>query len=272
MNSGPCAAAARHPGRNFKTMTASEPRAYYNRINPDLLAMIPKAASAVLEVGCGAGALGAEFLRANPQARYYGVEMNREAAEVARTRLAAVASCDIELEWNPHGLPHGSLDALVFGDVLEHLRDPWTALSRLAGLLREGGAVVAFIPNISHWSIVAGLLAGRFDYADEGLLDRTHLRFFTLRSILDLLRRSGLTPHAVRGRRLPATNRGIDEFLAAAAPLAKFLGVAPEAVQRNLSAFQYVVTAYKGAVPPDAVKGPEATPDSATGSSPSPPA
>ena len=155
----------------------------------------------------------------------------------------------------------GSVDALVFGDVLEHLRDPWATLQSLSGLLRDGGALVACIPNISHWSIVAGLLAGRFDYAEEGLLDRTHLRFFTLRSILDLVRRAGLTPVRVRASAPAAMNRELEAFLEAATPLCGHLGVKPEALQRNLSAFQYVVTAVKGDAP-DAVTVSAAPPGS----------
>src|SRR5690349_7521194 len=119
------------------------PSSYYDRVNPELLGAIPVTASTVLEVGCGAGSLGVEFLRRQPAARYYGIESNRDAAQLARARLAAVACCDIEAEWNPHGLAPGSVDALVFGDVLEHLRDPWTILASLTTLLRDGGVAVA---------------------------------------------------------------------------------------------------------------------------------
>lgn len=244
---------------------------YYDRVNPDLLDMIPVSSQTLLEVGCGTGALGAQFLLRQPQARYYGVEMNEQAAEMARSRLAAVVSCDIEREWNPHGLPAGSVDALIFGDVLEHLKDPWITLSRLARLLSDGGMLVACIPNIGHWSIAAGLLAGRFDYTEEGLLDRTHLRFFTQRSILDLVRRAGLTPVKMRARRVTSMNQEFDRFLDAAAPLARLLGVAHEDLQRNLSTFQYLITAAKGKAP-GAVEPPATTSGSAAGSLPSAPA
>ena len=85
-------------------MTNIGPRSYYDRVNPDLLAAIPAGAGTVLEVGCGTGALGTEFMRGRPDVRYFGIEMNEEAALVARGRLAAVACCDVEREWNPHGL------------------------------------------------------------------------------------------------------------------------------------------------------------------------
>jgi SAM-dependent methyltransferase/glycosyltransferase involved in cell wall biosynthesis len=220
---------------------------YYGRANPDLLEKIPVTARTVLDIGCGMGALGVAFLRRQPRARYYGIEMDDEAAAVARGRLAAVAQGDIEREWNPHGLAAGSVDALVFGDVLEHLRDPWATLANLATLLCEGGVLVACIPNIGHWTILAGLAAGRFDYADSGLLDRTHLRFFTFSSMVEMLRRAGLAPVTVRPRLVK--NHGVRAFLAAAEPLAKHLGIAPDVLQSNLTAFQYVVTATKGASP-----------------------
>ena len=72
------------------------------------------------------------------------------------------------------------MDCLVFGDVLEHLVDPWAVLARLARLVCDGGQILACIPNVQHYSVIVSLLRGKWDYQDEGLLDRTHLRFFTL--------------------------------------------------------------------------------------------
>ena len=85
----------------------------------------------------------------------------------------------------------GPFDAVIFGDVLEHMRDPWTALAAASELLAPGGRIVASIPNIAHWSARLALLRGRFTYAESGLFDATHLRFFTRRSARELAERAG---------------------------------------------------------------------------------
>jgi SAM-dependent methyltransferase len=83
-------------------------------------------------------------------------------------------------------------DALVCGDVLEHLRDPWDALAFLATLLRPGGTAAISVPNVAHWTGRRALLRGRFPYAEHGLFDRTHLRFFTRAGARELARDAGL--------------------------------------------------------------------------------
>jgi 2-polyprenyl-3-methyl-5-hydroxy-6-metoxy-1,4-benzoquinol methylase len=87
----------------------------------------------------------------------------------------------------------GEFDAIVCGDVLEHLADPATALAALLGSLAPGGEIVVSVPNVAHLWIRLSLVAGRFDYAERGILDRTHLRFFTERTLDALLRGAGLT-------------------------------------------------------------------------------
>jgi SAM-dependent methyltransferase len=89
-------------------------------------------------------------------------------------------------------------DALVCGDVLEHLRDPWRTLHALVALLRPGGRAAISIPNIAHWTARRALLRGRFDYAAHGLFDRTHLRFFTRATAHDLATSAGLDVRAER--------------------------------------------------------------------------
>ena len=113
---------------------------YYNRVNPDLLRLISPDAKVVLEIGCGAAAMAEQYRRVNPSVQYVGVEMNAEAADVARARLDRVIVGDVaNLDDRELGLIAGTVDVLVFGDVLEHMLDPWAVLKRLAPLLREGG-------------------------------------------------------------------------------------------------------------------------------------
>jgi len=85
----------------------------------------------------------------------------------------------------------GSFDCIVLADVLEHLRDPWSLLTRLQPYLADDGTVVASIPNVGHYPIILGLVRHRWRYTPEGVLDRTHLRFFTLETIRDMFTRSG---------------------------------------------------------------------------------
>jgi 2-polyprenyl-3-methyl-5-hydroxy-6-metoxy-1,4-benzoquinol methylase len=120
-----------------------------------------------------------------------------EAAQIARGRLDEVYEGNIEQIDLP--IAPGSLDVVLCLDVFEHLIDPWTTASRLARLLKRGGALIASIPNVRHFRVVMPLLLrGRWDYAEFGLMDRTHLRFFTEHSASQLVRQAGLRVDAVR--------------------------------------------------------------------------
>jgi hypothetical protein len=97
-----------------------------------------------------------------------------------------------------HGTAEGELpehwptpDCVIFADVLEHLVDPWTVLATWSTRLAARGTLVASIPNVLHRSVVRGMLHGRWDYTDEGILDRTHLRFFTRETALELIESAG---------------------------------------------------------------------------------
>jgi trans-aconitate methyltransferase len=218
---------------------------YYGRINTDLLDSIPDHAGLVVETGCGAGALGAEYKRRCPQARYLGIEQNAEAAKLAAGRLDRVIVGNAEQLDAP--ILAGTVDVLVYGDVLEHLVDPWRLLKRHASWLAPGGIAVACIPNIAHWSVYVELLRGEWPYASEGLFDRTHLRFFTLKSINELFRSAGLRIVETRPRIIssPQLDAKAQEFMRLFRPLATELGLVVEAFAQRSTAIQYVVRATK---------------------------
>ena len=150
----------------------------------------------VLDVGCATGYLAKALVERG--CTVSGVEFDGEAAEEARPHLERLVIGDLETMDLAEAFGEDRFDVIVFGDVLEHLRDPLPVLRRAKALLADGGSVVASIPNIAHGSVRLALLAGRFDYQDLGLLDTTHVRFFTRSSVEDLFRQAGMVPIDVR--------------------------------------------------------------------------
>jgi len=146
------------------------------------------AGARVLDVGCATGYLAAELTGRG--CRVVGVEADPDAAERARAHCERVVVGDVEDAATRDELAAlAPFDAIVCGDVLEHLRDPWSALRGLSGL---GGRVVLSVPNVAHWTGRRALVRGRFPYAEHGLFDGTHLRFFTRASARALAEDAGL--------------------------------------------------------------------------------
>ena len=141
----------------------------------------------VLDVGCSGGVLARELVARG--AVVDGIEADpvaaAEAANVCRTVLVGDAeTLDISLE-------RGAYDVILMADVIEHLKDPVALLARLRPLLRDSGLLLISTPNVANWSMRLRLLGGRWDYSDRGLLDRTHLRFFTRKSLVSTIRQAG---------------------------------------------------------------------------------
>lgn len=142
----------------------------------------------VLDVGCATGYL-AELLTARG-CTVVGFERDARAAAEAERHVSEIVVGDVESPADRERIP-GAFDAILFGDVLEHLLDPWGTLASVRGLLAPHGVVIASIPNVAAWTVRIPLLRGSFEYSDTGLLDRTHLRFFTRRSARELALRAG---------------------------------------------------------------------------------
>lgn len=149
----------------------------------------------VLDVGCGEGQNGA--IARQRGARVVGVEGDGAALARAARRLDVALSADLArpgalLAALHEGAPDERFDLAILADVLEHVADPARLLEEVSSLLSDGGHLLVSAPNVAAWPVRAKLLAGRFDYEPSGVLDATHLRFFTRRSLLALLRESGL--------------------------------------------------------------------------------
>ena len=163
---------------------------YFSGIRRDYVDLLPSNPSArILEVGCGSGSTGAAALAEGKCGEFYGVELCERAAEEAAKRLTNVIAGDvekIELPW-----PQASFDALILSEVLEHLIDPWSVLKRLRPLMKPGSVVLASSPNVSHYCIVKMLLHDRWDLEDRGVMDRTHLRWFTMNTYREMFESAG---------------------------------------------------------------------------------
>ena len=171
-----------------QTAVGLQDLAYYSHLRPEILALVPTLARSVLDVGCGAGRLG-EALRARQGARVVGIEMVGTAAEAAKSRLDRVVVGDIERI--KHDFSPEEFDCLVCGDVLEHLEDPSRFLQQARSWLQAKGTLIISLPNARNHQVVSGLLEGNWTYESAGLLDETHLGFFTRRDAVDLLENAG---------------------------------------------------------------------------------
>ncbi|MEI7533772.1 MAG: class I SAM-dependent methyltransferase [Verrucomicrobiae bacterium] len=169
---------------------------YFACSRPELLPLVPQSARKILDVGCGAAGFSG-VLKIQRSAEVWGVELNQAASEAARGRLDQVFNAPFGPELN---LPKNYFDCITFNDVLEHMLDPLAALQLAASLLSENGVIVASIPNIGHFPILWKLIIhGAWDYKDSGILDKTHLRFFTRSSIKNLFEQSGLVVKHLEG-------------------------------------------------------------------------
>ena len=171
---------------------------YPDAFNPDLMSRIPLTARTVLDVGCGSAAMASEFRRRNPAVMWYGIEKDPETARIAATRSHRIAQVDLDVTVTPFG--EQTFDCIIFGDVLEHLKDPWAVLARHVTLLNPGGLILLCMPNAEHWSFAAQLLRGGWHYDRSGLFDRTHLRWFTAQTTHEAIAGAGLRAIDVAAR------------------------------------------------------------------------
>ncbi len=227
-------------------MIAAAHTHYPDYANPELLDKIPLSAKTVLDVGCAQGALGAAYLRRNPNARFLGIDIDEEAVSQAASRMSEVFCGDVEAEPMPFDVPEG-IDCIVYGDVLEHLRDPWSLVARHMNYLTPDATVLVCMPNVEHWSFVLRLLAGKFDYDDQGLFDRTHLRWFTPRTMGQLMADAGLQLSDVAPRPVPMTDA--ERVVNALTPGLRALGVDPAEYLNRAGPIQFIWRARKSAPP-----------------------
>lgn len=194
----------------------------------------------VLEIGCACGATLLKIKDIFKNANLYGIELNESSAKIAMN-FANVQSSNIE-----NLIPNYNekmFDYIIFADVIEHLSDPWKVLKNIKRYLKDDGYILASIPNVMHYSVVRGLINGNWSYQNSGILDKTHLRFFTLNEIIKLFGESGFSEIEYS-----TTNTKISE--ADEEFIKNLCALSTDDFKSQFSTYQYIVKAKKDTIIP----------------------
>jgi 2-polyprenyl-3-methyl-5-hydroxy-6-metoxy-1,4-benzoquinol methylase len=208
----------------------ANPYPYDDKARKVIFPLLKEKSFAALDVGCGRGGTLAWLKAEGFCEKTYGVELNAQAAHVARQRLDSLYEGNIENIDLP--LLPNSIDLILCLDVLEHLNDPWTTLKRLHNLIAPGGILIVSVPNVQHFSVVLPLLfKGEWRYADSGLLDRSHVKFFTGRSAREMIEGADFHIEVI-------TDSGLNKWL-------RLINFITFNVFKPFTVFQYLIRAQK---------------------------
>ncbi len=206
---------------------------YYSLRRTEVIEAVPAGCKRILSVGCGFGVT--EAVLVDRGCEVWGIEREPAAAEEARGRLSRVICSDADQALVD--CPIGYFDCLIMADILEHLPDPWTTLAKYRRTLRDGGGLVVSLPNVGYVGVVVPLiLGGRWEYQDSGVLDRTHLRFFTQKTATALVRNAGFV--AIHSE---ARVRNVPRFTRLASRVQRLYYMVP--LFRGLMAKQFILRA-----------------------------
>ena len=164
---------------------------YHTNPRDEIMSFLNEPPGTVLDIGCGGGATGQLIKNKFPGTRVIGIEINPNAAQRARHVLDLVITAGIDQVDLARDAPNERVATVLLLDVLEHLYDPWRALQRIHGWLAPGTRVIASVPNIRNLHTLDALAGGRFQYEANGVLDITHVRFFTRDTLRDLFAQTG---------------------------------------------------------------------------------
>ena len=166
-----------------------KPKDYFFNLKDNIIELVSKSSNKILEIGCGAGATLAELKKQNPNRVIIGldiVDINSHIKSIIDDFICANIE-EIELPY-----PKGFFDTIIMADVIEHLINPWECVKNLAQYLSPNGCIIASIPNLTYHRVISNMLfKNEFEYQESGILDKTHLRFFTKKSIYKLFQDAG---------------------------------------------------------------------------------
>jgi len=164
---------------------------YYSGIRWDIIDLVPEGNNRILEVGCGTGSTLIKLKEIHKAQEIYGFELNEEMVQDHIKDINKVIIGDVEQIDPP--FQDEFFDFIIFGDVLEHLIEPEKILKKYMKFLKSDGTIIASIPNIKNYTILFDLvIRDKFEYKDVGILDRSHLRFFTKKEIIKMFNGCGM--------------------------------------------------------------------------------
>lgn len=233
-------AADQSANRTHIPTMSNQNKDYYNGLNLKLLNAIPSSSKNILELGCANGRLGQKFKERHPDARWHGVEINNEAALQAASHLDQVTVANIESADLP--ALGNDYDTIVIGDLLEHLTSPETVLAKLYDITSPDATLICCVPNFSHQSVIQRLIAGDIAYDNDGLLDRTHLRFYSPSSLFRTLLDASWLPDM---KDQYTVENSESDFRDALLQVTRALGIPDATAKRNFDCYQMVVACKK---------------------------
>lgn len=214
----------------------------HENFNQAIVDLMPHTLRSVVEVGSSSGALARAYKALNPACHYVGMEIDSSYAEQSRRYCDEVINTNIEQLSDEQIATLCSADCWIFGDVLEHLYDPWKVLQRIRQHSRGPLQIIACIPNAQHWSVQSRLCSGEFVYQNQGILDRTHIRWFTRLTMLDLFAGAGF--EVLEMQPLIYEGEPMRELvLPAIKAMAAIIGADPQVAADDAQARQYVMRA-----------------------------
>ncbi|MCC3406432.1 MAG: glycosyltransferase [Microcoleus sp. PH2017_10_PVI_O_A] len=215
-----------------------------DRANHDLFKLLPPDAKVIVEIGCGTGSRGEQHKLIDPHCQYIGIERDREKAKIAVDRLNWVTVADIEeIAIESLDIAPGSVDCLIFGDLLPYLKNPWEILQQYSALLKPEGQIFATIPNVQYWRRIVNLLRGHWENPDSKMQ-----HWFTLESIKSLFAQARLQVYELQGKGHKTEN--FAQFQQLLHPMVKALELKSSDFATETGAEYYIVRSTKSTVQP----------------------
>jgi len=172
---------------------------YFSDIRWDIISLIPAGNNKILEIGCGTGNTGKTLKEKKKASKVIGIEIIEQAAKQAEKNLDKVFNTDIEVFDLQFTAEY--FDYIILADILEHLHNPLAILEKLKKYIKKNGWIIASIPNVRYWKVIRDLvIKGEWTYRPDGILDDTHLRFFTKKSIIKLFQLAGFSVDVIKPR------------------------------------------------------------------------